>query len=302
MDGDRNLEAVRRDIDAIDDAIHDLLIKRTALVETVRSLKANDRIKIRPAREAEIVYRLIARHHGPFPRRELVAIWRLIITATLSFEGSFSVAVHMPQGQGGYWDLARDHFGIFTPVTRHTSVRSTIEAVHRQDATVGVLPMPQHDEKDPWWRHLVTTQPDAPRIIAKLPLAGPSNSIGGDLEALVICPVEQPPTGRDRSYLAFEMEKRLGINQFKLALEGAGLNHHFTTVWREEQGPKAWLFLAEIGDYVATDDPRLADLEDRLGAACNRMVRLGTYAEPLNEDELGPPRHRRPASNGSAQR
>jgi len=289
MNGEPTLEGVRRQIDAIDDALQDLLIKRTALVETVRTLKAGERVKIRPAREAEIVYRLIARHHGAFPRRELVAIWRLIITATLSSEVPFSVAVHMPPGQGGYWDLARDHFGIFTPVTRHTSVHSTIEAVHRQDATVGGLPVPQQDDKDPWWRHLVTSQPDAPRVIARLPFAGPSNSIGGDLEALVICPVEQTPTGRDRSYLVVELDKRLGMNQFKLALETAGLTHRFTSVWREEQGLRTWLYLAEVDGFLAADDHRLSGLAEILGKPFNRLVRLGCYAEPLAAEELASP-------------
>ncbi len=297
MNRDDPLERVRREIDAIDDALHDLLIRRTELVEQVRELKRDDRVKIRPAREAEIVYRLIARHRGPFPRRELVAIWRLIITATLSFEGPFSVAVHTPEGRGGYWDLARDHFGIFTPATRYNSVRTTIEAVHRQDATVGVLPMPTHDDKDPWWRHLVTTQADAPRIIAKLPFAGPSNSIAGEVEALVICPVTQTPTGRDRSYLAVEMEKRLGINQFTAALAAAGLNQRFATVWREEQGLKTWLFLAEVDGFVVAGDPRLKALEDALDRACNRLVPLGNYAEPMTPEELGPPRARRLADS-----
>ena len=65
---------LRQEIDAIDNSIHDLIMKRTRVVERVRKAKHNDKIKIRPAREAEILYRLLVRHEGPFPKQELARI------------------------------------------------------------------------------------------------------------------------------------------------------------------------------------------------------------------------------------
>ncbi|MFO1155518.1 MAG: chorismate mutase [Rhodospirillales bacterium] len=174
MSRERALGDVRADIDAIDDAIHDLLIRRTELVEEVRSIKSGWRVKIQPSREAEIVYRLLDRHHGPFPKRDLIAIWRILICATLSFEGPFSVAVFTPESEQGYWDVARSHFGPYTPMSRHGSARTVIEAVTRQDATVGVVPMPRSDDADPWWRHIAADRPDAPKVIAWLPLPAPA--------------------------------------------------------------------------------------------------------------------------------
>ena len=76
---------------------------------------------------------MIGRHRGPFPRQDLAASGGEIIVATLAFEGPFSVAVLTPEEIRGYWDLARDHFGGVVPMTRHTSVRLVLEAVHRQD-------------------------------------------------------------------------------------------------------------------------------------------------------------------------
>ena len=208
MTAETSLDAVRHEIDEIDDTIQDLIIRRTELVERVRRIKHDWRVKIQPSREAEILYRLIERHRGAFPKRELSAIWRQLIIATLSFEGPFSAAVYMPAADSGYWDLARDQYGTFTKMTRHGSVRSVIEAVNRQQATVGVLPLPHQDDTDPWWRHLVSSDPDAPKIIARLPFAGPGNGLGGELEGLVICPVTLKPTGRDRSFLAIDAEER----------------------------------------------------------------------------------------------
>jgi|APTNR8051073442_1049403.scaffolds.fasta_scaffold06430_5 chorismate mutase len=292
MSSHRTLDEVRSDIDTIDDTIQDLLIRRTELVREVRAIKHDWRVKIQPSREADIVYRLLDRHQGAFPKRDLVAIWRILICATLSFEGPFSVAVYLPPDETGYWDLAREHFGPCTPMTRHGSVRSVIEAVHRQDAVVGVLPLPRHDDTDPWWRHLVTPQPDAPKVIARLPFAARGTPRGGTLEALAICPVVVVATGRDRSLLAAESERRLGQAPIARALQEAGLNATFVNSWHEEETPQAWLYLIEVEGFLTADDHRL-DLFSRglgqaLGRPLNRMLLLGGYALPVPSESLGP--------------
>jgi chorismate mutase / prephenate dehydratase len=289
MSRERTLDEVRTEIDSIDDAIQDLLIRRTGLVEEVRAIKRDWRVKIQPSREADIIYRLIQRHHGPFPKRDLVAIWRILICATLSFEGPFSVAVYVPREDDGTWDLARDHFGPCTPMIRHGSMRSVIEAVHRQDAIVGVLPMPRQDDADPWWRHLATGRPDAPKIIARLPFAGYVASRGGMAEALAICPVSVKPTGRDRSFIVAEWESRLGLDQLARALRQAGLVPSFTAVWRELEAPRAWLYLAEVEGWLAPDDVRLQQLPQIMDTPPKRLLLVGGYAMPLDDEILGQP-------------
>jgi hypothetical protein len=194
----------------------------------------------------------------------------------------------MPVADSGYWDLARDQYGTFTKMTRHGSVRSVIEAVNRQQATVGILPLPHQDDTDPWWRHLVSSDPNAPKVIARLPFAGFGNGLGGELEALVICPVVVKPTGRDRSFLAVDSEKHLGLGQVATALTSVGLPPTLSALWREEQGPRAWLYLAEVEGFLTADDARLARLRDLLGKPLKRLVLLGGYATPLSADELGP--------------
>jgi chorismate mutase/prephenate dehydratase len=287
MSRERTLDDVRGEIDTIDDTIQDLLIRRTELVEEVRSIKRDWRVKIQPSREAEIIYRLVQRHHGPFPKRDLAAIWRILICATLSFEGPFSVSVYTPPAGKGCWDLARDHFGPCTAMSRHGSVRSVIEAVHRQDATVGVLPLPRHDDADPWWRHIVTSTQDAPRIIARLPFVNFSAGGAGSDEALVICPITVAPTGHDRSLFAIECRQRIGLDQLTQILHDAEFTPTFATVWKEHEAPADWLHLAEVDDYLAANDPRLNVLEQALGRSLNRIVLLGGYALPVPSDLLG---------------
>lgn len=286
IDGmERKLDAVRRDIDAIDDNIQDLLIRRTDLVHEVRRIKQDWRVKIQPSREAQIVYRLLERHHGGFPRRDLVAIWRILICATLSFEGPFSVAV-LGASEGhpedGRWlELAREHFGPCTQLTRHSSSRKVIEAVHRQEATVGVLPLPGPEDADPWWRHLLTNQTDAPRVIARLPFVLPASGRAPGSEALVICPVTLVPTGRDRAYLAAEVRERLGLNQLTQLLRDAGFVVHFATVQRNVEAPETWLFLSEVDGLLAADDPRLHALLHLPGRPFQQVLSLGGYALPV---------------------
>jgi chorismate mutase len=288
MNANGSLEALRREIDSIDDAIQDLIMRRTELVEQVRDLKRDTKIKIRPSREAEILYRLVARQRGRFPKRELVVIWRHLITATLAFEGPFSTAVYGNKDETGYWDLARDHFASFTPMSRHSSMRAVIEAVHRQDATVGVLPVPRHDDADPWWRHLVTHQPETPRIIARLPFAEAADGQSSRPEALAICPVAITPTGRDRSFFVIDMQSRMAFDPLTAVLSECNLPPTFATLWGEEQGPAAWLYLIEVEGFLTDDDARLRALASRLGKPVNRIVALGGYAKPLTAEEMEP--------------
>lgn len=289
MGAAKSLDALRREIDRIDDAIHDLLQKRTEIVENVRDLKQRDRVKIRPGREDEIIYRLIARDAGQFPKRETIRIWRELIVATLSFEGPFSVAVYMGEDEGGCWDLARDHYGSFTPMYSYKSALQVIDAVRTYGATVGVLPLPRLDDRQPWWPHLMTASPDSPRVIARLPFAGPGNGIDMNTEALVVCPVRRTPTHRERGILGLEAEEGIRPAQLQAALAEAGFNPGAVFPWREQGTRSLWLYWIEIEGFVTEDDERLGKLRGALADTDLRVLGLGGYGTPLTEDELRTP-------------
>ena len=282
----RELTDLRREIDAIDDQLHDLLCKRTEVVEEVRAYKQNERIKIRPAREAEIIYRLFARHSGPFPKRELFRMWREMIVATLRLEGPFSVGVSMHEVDCGFWDWARDQFVSFAPMQAFPSTRRIIEAVQKQEVTLGILPLPNREENEPWWRRLVFEDATSPRIIARLPFVPGSNARASGREALVICPVPQEPTGRDRTYLALESDHQLPPPKLAGALNDVGLPIMFTTDSLDPNRPQVWQTLVEIDGFVTADDARLKAVEDVFENAITRVVSLGGYATPIDPAEL----------------
>jgi len=281
------LQALRREIDVIDASIHDLIMKRTTVVERVRHAKQGEKIKIRPAREAEILYRLMARHSGSFPKPELARIWRELIVATLRFEGPFSVAVSVPEGEHGCWDLARDQYGTFTPMTRHVSARGVVEAVRNNDATVGVLAMPRPDDTEQWWRLLVSAQPETPKVIARLPFIPGSNNRGTE-DALVICAVTQEETGRDRSFLAIEAEEDIGAKAIAGALSQAGFSTMFNLMWHDPNRPAAWTYLVEVVGFIEDGGRQIPRLMDGLGERAKRVLHLGGYAVALDASDIAP--------------
>lgn len=284
MSSENPLEDVRREIDAIDDSIDDLITRRTVLVERVRDLKSGDAVKIRPSREAQILHRLVNRHKGPFPTRELARIWRELIVATLAFEGPFSVAVYQPEENSGYWDLARDQYGSFTPMSSENSTRRIIEAVRNQEVTLGILPLPTQPEEEPWWYRLVATTEDMPKIVARLPFIGRGNGRGGIIEALVICPVTPEPTGRDHSYLALEVEEEVGRSLITDTLAGCGLETVFVGTCHDTDSG-VFTYLLEVKGFVTEQDERVLKFCQTLTAPVTRVVFLGSFSLPLNTEE-----------------
>src|SRR6059036_2319480 len=102
-----DLEQLRRRIDEIDDRLQDLLIERIEIVSRVAAHKreANGVAAHQPAREAEIIRRLVARNHGALPRATLVRMWRELLAATVRLQSAVQVAVYAPPEAQGFWDL-----------------------------------------------------------------------------------------------------------------------------------------------------------------------------------------------------
>ena len=169
-----------------------------------------------------------------------------------------------------------------------------IEAVQRQEYTLGILPLPRNDQGDQWWRHLVSTAEDAPRVIARLPFAGPGNGYEAQgLEALVICPMVKPePTGRDRTYLAIECEEDIPFRKIAKALNDQGFSPVYNQLWHEPARPAAWTHLAEVFGFVDPEKGHLDILKDSVPGKISRVIHLGACATPLGAQELDPEKKR----------
>ena len=278
--GPGRLAALRFELDRIDNALHDLLIERAGVIEQVA--RAGKRGALRAGREAAIIRRLLARHHGGLPRHTLMRIWRELLAGTTSMQGGFSVAVCAPGGDNLYVQAAREHFGALTPLRAYRSPAQAIGEISAGTATAAVLPLPSETEapRDAWWTALM--HKDEPRIhvIGRLPFWRPRPEGTPDVQALVIAAVAPDPSGADRSLLGLELPLEVSRARMTAALTAAGVVPSHIILRRDPGAPVADA-LAEVSGLVADDDPRLAALDTVL----RRPVVLGAYAIPVDGTE-----------------
>ncbi|MBK1665537.1 chorismate mutase [Rhodospirillum rubrum] len=276
-----SLDALRAEIDRIDDEIHDLIVHRATIAAKVRAAKTGGGggdIFLRPGRETIVLRRLLARHAGAFPRRVLVRLWRELFSAIVSMQGRFSLAVWMPERGAGYIELARNQYGSFTPLSVHQSVGQVVREVAEGRATVGVLPLPRAEDATAWWLHLTSDLPGTPRVVARLPVVET-----GGLEALAIaCLDPEPSGGADRALLCIESGPDASRAAVLDGLREAGFDPvGLMDVRTLDSGPR--LSLVEVAGFVAPGDERLALATS---GPISRLVVIGVHAEPFSARDL----------------
>ena len=269
-----SLDDLRREIDEIDDAIHDLILRRADIVKHVASAKKGSVLPIRPAREASMLRRLHDRHGGSFPLSALARMWHEMIAAFTMTQATYKIAVFADGAHHTLWDLARDQFGSQTPMTAMETRREVVQHVLSGDADVGVLPPPEESEDKPWWTQLAVA--GAPVIVQRMPFAGVGNVRGVPAEAVAIANLDLEPTGKDISYLVFATAEPLSRGTLVGKLDSIGLKGVLLASL-EQNGE--WLHLAQIADFVGTADDRVMKLVDS-GVAVSAKV-IGAYAEPI---------------------
>jgi chorismate mutase len=285
----RALEDLRREIDGIDDQIDDLITRRAELLTDIAAAKGPSARGnggfLRPAREAALLRRLVARHRGAFPKAALVRLWREIISAMLTVQGSFSVAVFAPDDAPGYWDLARDHYGGSTQFLPRASVERVIATLGDGAATVAILPAIRDEEKDPWWPLLAEDEGRKRYVMIRLPLAPSANARGDGLEALVVGFAAPEASARDRSLFVFETKDELSRSALTAALQEAGLEPCSYAGWRDTSATRL-LTLVELEGFVEAGDARIARVVGTTKNRIERAYHIGGYAQPLDAREL----------------
>ena len=279
-----SLDELRRQIDRLDNSLHDLLMERAGVVEQIREIKGKDNISLlSPGREAEIVRRLLARHRGRFPRATLVRIWRELIGGMVAVQGPLTVAVFMPDRGTGYLELARDHYGHGTTMLPWRSPGQVVHAVAEGSAQIGILPMPDREEGESWWISLTGDSATLPRIVARLPFAGPGQGRGDGIEALAVGQINPIATGYDRSWLAIETVPDVSRARLRSVLGAAGIEP--TQLSATQRSEDSWLQLVEIAGHMTPDDSRLPRLMEGRQTVLRAVV-LGGYPVPLSPEDL----------------
>jgi chorismate mutase len=164
-----SLAELRREIDRIDEAMHGLLMERGEIID--RLIAAKQTLEtgsaFRPAREADMMRRLVDRHKGTLPLETAESIWRVIISTFTYVQAPFSVHADLSAGDAAMRDSARFHFGFTVPFVPHADAASVVTAVSDSRGDLGLVPAFGTAGTGAWWSALESDS--APKIIARLP-------------------------------------------------------------------------------------------------------------------------------------
>jgi chorismate mutase len=164
-----SLNDLRRDIDRIDEAMHRLLMERGEIIDRLIAVKRTQESgsAFRPAREAEMMRRLVKRHVGILPLDTVEGIWRVIIATFTFVQAPFSVHADLSVGDAAMRDSARFHFGFTVPFLAHMGAAGVVAAVSESKGDLGLVPAIGTGASAAWWAALEFSS--APKIIARLP-------------------------------------------------------------------------------------------------------------------------------------
>ena len=163
------LGELRNEIDRIDRAMHELLIERSGIIDTLISVKKSNETgsAFRPAREASMMRLLVERHHGILPLDTVESIWRVIIATFTYVQQNYSVHVDLSSGDALVRDSVRFHFGYTVPVVQHVGASAVVDAVANSRGDLGLVRAEAVAGGKAWWKALEGD--GKPKIIARLP-------------------------------------------------------------------------------------------------------------------------------------
>ncbi len=164
-----SLADLRQEIDRIDEDVHRLLMKRGEIIDRLIAVKQTQETgsAFRPAREADMMRRLVDRHRGILPLDTVESIWRVIIATFTYVQAPFSVHADLSAGDAIMRDSARFHFGFTVPFVPHMGASSVVAAVSDSKGDLGLVPAFATAGGGAWWNALEFDS--APKIIARLP-------------------------------------------------------------------------------------------------------------------------------------
>jgi len=162
-----SLADLRKEIDTIDEQMHLLLMQRGDIIDRLIKVKKTQEVgsAFRPAREADMMRRLVERHRGILPLDTVESIWRVIVSTFTYVQAPFSVHADVSVGESAMRDSARFHFGFLVPYVAHFSAQAAVEAVANSKGDLALVSA--ISGHTPWW---ITLEPvGAPKIIARMP-------------------------------------------------------------------------------------------------------------------------------------
>jgi len=269
-----NLASLRREIDSIDEKLHDLLMRRAEIVGEVGRQKASaGGPTFRPAREAQLLRRLLARHSGALPPSVVVRLWCEIVAASTRLQGDFSVACSPNGDDCGALRLAQSRFGLDANVSRLASLDQVVLAVGRGDATVGIVPLAHGSDGPDWWAG--PNLHDGVFVVARLPwfVYDAQPETGG----YVLGTTTPEESGDDRSVFTFASANDVSRGKLAEMAAANGLEIGEQAVF-DRDDVAGRVHLVDVSGFLTDADPRVRGIASLLDDAELRW--LGSYAAP----------------------
>ncbi len=196
MDDQRpSLAAVRARIDEVDAQLLALVDERAQLAaDVVAAKKAQSSgppsFGLRPAREAQVLRRLLALPHKAASTSMIVRIWRELMGESLALQGPFNLSVWGGEDLARTVELARLRFGAAPSLAAAKTPEEAIEAARRLGG-VGVLSLAPVSA---WWGRILA-EPKV-KVFAALPCL----KAWGPMGALAVSAAQVEPSGSDDTF------------------------------------------------------------------------------------------------------
>lgn len=272
------LSELRQRIDAIDEEVHTLLIERSTIIDALIAAKGSSGgagkgptgAAFRPAREADMMRRLVERHSGTLPILTVEHIWREIISTFTRLQADYVVHVDGSADPIAMRDVTRFYFGFALDLVDQEDPDAVVAAVAASKTDLGVIALADM-AASPWWRALGGS---GPRILARLPFLL-TDGRPADLPALVLSPPVSEPATPDTRIVATSWPA--GIDP-TAALMGLGIE---VLARHMGDGASCEALIAAPADC---DDAAIAAALAAAGATPGPLRDVGGYATPIDLD------------------
>lgn len=271
-----DLETLREKIDKLDTQLLDLLNQRAEVACAIGEIKHREGLPIyAPEREEKLLRSLVERSQGPLRAEAIRAIYREIMSASLSLEKDVIIACFAGPGLACH-QAARSKFGSSVRYTFHQEIDEVFAAVARNEADCGVVPI-EGTDNGPISQTLDALAETDLSICAEIIME--SENPGENVTSgryLVLGRAPNPPSGDDQTLIVLRIQDKPGalvsaLEPFKTGEINLG---HFASR-PASKGSEDIFFFVEASGH--TRDMQSADLFRELSKRCRAVKVLGSY-------------------------